>query len=44
MLAKPVHFENQSGAPRTFKNKMQSPEVEDNTTLIWAECLVSISE
>lgn len=42
MLTKPVLFENQSGAPKTFENKMQCPEVEDNTTLIRAKCLVSI--
>lgn len=40
--SKPVHFENQSGAPKTFENNMQCPEVEDNTILIQAKCLVSI--
>lgn len=33
-----------SRAPRTFQNKMDSPEVEDNTTLIQAKCFISISE
>lgn len=42
MLTKPVHFENQTGVPKTFENKMQCPEVEDNTTLIQAKCLVSV--